>query len=90
MVEFTNQPLGDEGDKPEGSIWVIYMNGSTNGRRRGTGLVLTSLEGLEMEYAIRLSFKATNNKVKYEAVVASLGIARVQSSDNSKQFSSSR
>ena len=38
------------------------------------GLVLTSLEGDVIQQSIRYSFKATNNEVEYEALIAGLSL----------------
>jgi ribonuclease HI len=41
----------------------------------GAGVILISLTGERMEYAIRLHFRATNNVMKYEALIHGLRIA---------------
>ncbi|GJS75448.1 reverse transcriptase domain-containing protein [Tanacetum coccineum] len=41
----------------------------------GDGLILTSPEGMEFNYALRFEFNASNNEVEYEALVAGLCIA---------------
>lgn len=38
---------------------------------RGTEIVLTSLEGNELEFVLRFNLKVSNNKVEYEAIIAS-------------------
>ena len=47
-------------------------------------LVLQTPSGEEMEYAIRIGFKATNNETKYEALLVGLRVTtklRVESLD---------
>jgi ribonuclease HI len=44
--------------------------------KRGVALGLTGPEDLKIESAIQLRFNATNNKAKYEAVIASFSMAR--------------
>ena len=39
------------------------------------GLILTSLEGIDIEYALRFEFRASNNEAEYEAVIAGLNLA---------------
>lgn len=39
-------------------------------------LVLTSSDRVELEYALQFNFKATNNKVKYKALIIGLTIAK--------------
>lgn len=56
--------------------WVIHVDGSfINSVARG-GVVLVTLEGTKLEYAIRFGFKATNNEAEYEAVLTGLHLAR--------------
>lgn len=48
-----------EGEEFE--IWTVEVDGSSNKKHSGGGLVLTSLDGAKMEYALRFKFNATNN-----------------------------
>ena len=45
------------------------MDGAANQRGSGVGLVLMSPEKITIEKSLRLSFSATNNEVKYEALL---------------------
>ena len=38
-------------------------------------MILTSPEGIDIEYALRFGFHASNNEVEYEAVIAGLNLA---------------
>ena len=51
------------------------MDGSSNRHSCGAGLVLQTSSGEQMEYAIRIEFKATNNDAEYEALLNELWIA---------------
>ncbi|KAM1854041.1 hypothetical protein ACFX14_009921 [Malus domestica] len=42
----------------------------------GAGLVLTTPDKVAMEYALRFKFKASNNEAEYEALLASLRLAK--------------
>ena len=42
-----------------------------------SGVVLISLEGEILKYAVRLQFPTTNNEVEYEAFLTRLSLARV-------------
>ena len=55
VMEFTSAEPVDEAANSQGS---------------GAGLILTSLEGIDIEYALRFGFQASNNKAEYEAVIA--------------------
>ena len=45
----------------------------------GAGVVLISLEGSRLRYAIHLHFSASNNAIEYEALINGLRIAIVLS-----------
>ena len=57
------------------SPWKVYVDGATNQRRSGVGLVLVSPKKITIEKSLRLGFLATNNKAKYEALL--MGMAMV-------------
>lgn len=73
LLEFNNTPESDELPKKE--TWIAYVDGSSANRKNGVGVTLTSLDGEKFKYAIKLDFVTTNNKAKYEAVLAGLSIA---------------
>nr|GEX70514.1 reverse transcriptase domain-containing protein [Tanacetum cinerariifolium] len=50
-------------------------DGSSCGDGSGAWLILTSPEGVELTYALRFQFTASNNEAEYEALVAGLRIA---------------
>ena len=60
---------------PDLPVWKLSVNGAANSQGRGTGLILTSPEGVNEEYALRFWFSASNNEVEYEAVIAGLNLA---------------
>ena len=47
----------------------MYVDGAANQRGSGVGLVLIYPERITIEKYLRLSFSATNNKAKYEALL---------------------
>ena len=51
------------------------MDGAANAQGSGVGMILTSPDGIDVEYAIRLGFQAFNNEAEYEAVMAGLNLA---------------
>ncbi|XP_062102814.1 uncharacterized protein LOC133812978 [Humulus lupulus] len=57
-------------------IWKLQVDGSSNTKGSGLGLVLTSPQGDVIEQAVRCGFKATNNEAEYEAMIAGLGLAK--------------
>ncbi|GAA0147406.1 hypothetical protein LIER_07115 [Lithospermum erythrorhizon] len=51
---------------------TVYVDGAKNSKGSGAGLLIRGPNGLEMEYALRLIFKTTNNEAQYKAMVAGL------------------
>ena len=56
--------------------WKVYIDGATNHRGSGVGLVLISPEKITIEKSLRLGFSAANNEAEYEAL--SVGMTMVQ------------
>lgn len=56
-------------------IWVLYVDGSSNNKRCGAGVVLESLVGVKVEQFLRFNFRASNNQAEYEAIIAGLNLA---------------
>ena len=56
-------------------IWKLLVDGAANAQGSGAGLILTSLEGIDIEYVVRFGFRASNNEVEYEAIIAGLNLA---------------
>ena len=65
----------DSQTTPDLPIWKLSIDGVTNAQGSGAGLILTSLEGIDIEYALRFGFQASNNEADYEAVIAGLNLA---------------
>ena len=45
------------------------------------GLILTSLDEIDVEYALIFGFLASNNETEYEAVIAELNLAHSMEAD---------
>ena len=56
-------------------IWKLSVDGASNAHGSGAGLILTSPEGIDIDYALRFGFHASNNEAEYEAVIAGLNLA---------------
>ncbi|KAL0456104.1 UNVERIFIED_CONTAM: hypothetical protein Slati_0949600 [Sesamum latifolium] len=72
LAEFVNEATFIEGN--EGN-WLLHANGSSTFTGSGAGVVFTSPEGGELEYAMHFDFKALNNEAEYEALIASIKMA---------------
>ena len=55
-------------------IWRLSVDGAVNDQGSGTGLILTSSEGIDIVYVLRFGFQASNNDAEYEPVIAELNL----------------
>ena len=76
VMEFTSaEPVENAQMETNISIWKLSVDGASNSQGSGAGLILTSQEGIDIEYALRFGFHASNNEAEYEAVIAGLNLA---------------
>ena len=71
-------------------IWKLSIDGASNAQGSGAGLILTSPEGIDIEYALRFGFHASNNEAEYEAVIAGLNLALSLEIDQLEVYSDSQ
>ena len=57
------------------------MDGASNAQGSGAGLILTSPDKINVEYALRFGFQASNNEAEYKAVIAGLNLAYSMEAD---------
>ena len=50
------------------------MDGASKALRAGAGIIVITPEGIKLEHSFKLGFKASNNKVEYEALLAGLRV----------------
>ena len=50
-------------------IWRLSVDGAANAQGSGVRLIMTSPDGIDVEYALRFLFHASNNEAEYEAVI---------------------
>ena len=75
VMEFTSTELAQNAQAMDDlPIWKLSVDGASNAQGSGAGLILTSPEGIDVEYALRFGFQASNNEVEYEAVIAGLNL----------------
>ena len=70
--------------------WKLFVDGSSTNLRSGAGVILISPDGFQIMQALRFAFKATNNQVEYEALIAGLNLARSLQVQNLSIFSDSQ
>ena len=85
-----HEPEESEAEHSPTSAWKIFVDGSSTSRRAGAGIVLQSPEGLVIEQAFTLDFKATNNEAEYEALIAGLNSAQILGAQHLVIFSDSQ
>ena len=66
------------------------MDGAADAQGSGVGLILTSPDGIDVEYALRFDFQASNNEAEYEAVIAGLNLAHSMEADQLEVSSDSQ
>ena len=69
--------------------WQLYVDGSSNFRGAGLGVVLKSPQGDMIVRAICCDFKATNNEAEYKALLAGMTVAKDLGATNLQVFSDS-
>ena len=91
IMEFTPAELAEASQlTPDLPIWKLSMDGVANAQGSGAGLILTSLEGIDLEYALIFGFQASNNEAEYEVVIAGLNLAHSMEADQLKVYSDSQ
>ena len=70
--------------------WKLYVNGSSNDYREGTGLMLINPEGHKITCALRFGYKASNNEAKYKALLAGMRLAKELKAGHLQIFSDSQ
>ena len=76
VMEFTLVELVENAQTPNDlPIWRLSVDGATNAQGSGAGLILTSPKGIDIEYALRFGFQASNNEAEYEAFIAGLNLS---------------
>ena len=63
-----------EGEQVNKFQWKLHIDRSSNTHGSGARIVITTSEGDAVECAMRFDFKATNNQVKYEALLVGLRV----------------
>ena len=66
------------------------MDGATNQKGTGVGLVLISPEKLILEKSLSLGFSATNNEAEYEALLEGMSMIHKMGRKSVTIFSDSR
>ena len=71
-------------------IWRLSVGGAANAQGSGAGLILTSPEGIDIKYALRFGFQASNNEAEYEVIIAGLNLVHSMEVDQLEVCSDSQ
>ncbi|XP_061364982.1 uncharacterized protein LOC133308378 [Gastrolobium bilobum] len=61
---------------PNPDTWKIYVDGSSNSKGIGAGVIIENPEGVAVEYSLQMKFETSNNQAEYEAFIARLQQAK--------------
>ncbi|GAU40667.1 hypothetical protein TSUD_397790 [Trifolium subterraneum] len=56
--------------------WTLSVDGASNIRGSGAGVVLEGPDGVLIEQSLRFAFKASNNQAEYEALIARMRLGK--------------
>ena len=103
VVEFTELKIeelpldGNMDEKLVGTIsqycpptWEVHVNGASNQKGSGVGLVLMSPKKVVIEKSLRLDFSATNNEAEYETFLEGMAMVQRMGGRSIKLFLDSR
>jgi len=72
LLDFVN----DLQQTPIEDQWTLHVDGSSNPRGAGAGIVLEGPNDILIEKSIHFAFKMSNNQDEYEAILTDLSLAR--------------
>ncbi|XP_022143565.1 uncharacterized protein LOC111013434 [Momordica charantia] len=55
---------------------MVYVDGSSNEKRCGAGVLLLAPDGMRFEFVLRFNFHTSNNEAEYEALLGGLCMAK--------------
>ena len=91
IIEFTPAQSTEAAQlAPDLPIWKLFVDGAANFQGSDAGLILTSPDGIDTEYALKFDFQASINEAEYEAVIAVLNLAYFMEADQLEVSSDSQ
>ena len=76
LADFIAEFTPSHNEIEDSKRWIVHVDGSFTWHAGGIGVVLQSLEGDKLKHKVRLQYQATNNEVKYEALLKGLELAK--------------
>jgi ribonuclease HI len=71
-------------------VWLLSVDGSSNLKGSGAGVVLEGPDDILIEQSLRFEFKASNNQAEYEALIAGMTLAQEMGAENLRAKSDSQ
>jgi len=72
LLDFVN----DLQHTPTEDQWTLHVDGSSNPKGAGAGIVLEGPNEILIEKSLHFTFKTSNNQAEYEAILVDLSLAR--------------
>ncbi|KAL0448298.1 UNVERIFIED_CONTAM: hypothetical protein Slati_1386200 [Sesamum latifolium] len=65
LADFVSEVVGAPPEEtPRDEKWLLHVDGSSTIQGSGAGIVITSPQGEDLEFAIKFGFKASNNEAE--------------------------
>ncbi|XP_061344003.1 uncharacterized protein LOC133289978 [Gastrolobium bilobum] len=80
----------NEKEKGNDDFWTIHVDGSSNSKGSGAGVIIETPEGVSIEHSLHLAFPTSNNQAEYEAFIAGIIQAREHGARKIKIMSDSK
>ncbi|KAL0293560.1 UNVERIFIED_CONTAM: hypothetical protein Sradi_6930000 [Sesamum radiatum] len=77
-------------DTSQDQVWLLHVDGSSTTQGSDAGIVITSPQGEDLEFAIKFDFKTSNNEAEYEALVIGMRMAHVAGARHLLAYSDSK
>nr|KYP45990.1 Uncharacterized protein Mb2253c family [Cajanus cajan] len=74
LADFVAELTPTTAEEPQ--VWTLHVDGSSNSKGGGVGIILEEPNHVTLEQSLKFSFKVTNNQAEYEALLAGLTLAR--------------
>nr|KYP36432.1 Uncharacterized protein Mb2253c family [Cajanus cajan] len=73
LADFVAELTPTSAEEPH--VWTLHVDGSSNSKGGGAGIILEGSNQVTLEKSLKFSFKVTNNQAEYEALLAGLRLA---------------
>ena len=73
LADFVNELAGQT--ELNVNTWTFFVDGSSNTKGGGAGIILQGPNNLLLEQSLRFGFKPSNNQAEYKALIAGLHLA---------------